>query len=67
MKQLILGCTLILSGVIGFCSEYLKQAIYFASPNNIITTGSDYQFGVILMVIGVALSLWGFLKKDNDD
>ena len=67
MKKLILGCTLILVGVIGFCSEYLKQAIYVASPNNIITTGTDYEYGIILIVIGVVLSLWGILKKGDSD
>lgn len=66
MKKLIFGCTLILSGVIGFCSEYLKQAIYFASPDNVITTGTDYKYGIILIIIGIAFSVWGVLG-DSDE
>ena len=67
MKKVILGTGLIICGVLGILTSIIKEAIYFASPNNIIQTGTDpfIYMAVVLLVVGVVLNIMGFLEKEK--
>ncbi len=55
-------------GMIGIITEYLREAIFFASPNNISYGGGNYLFnpgGLIVFAIGLALCLFSIFNKND--
>ena len=67
MKKVVLGTGLIICGVLGILAWVIKDAIFFASPNTIITSGRDQFFyiAIIVLIAGVVLNVFGFLEKDR--
>lgn len=64
MKKVVLGTGLIICGVLGILASILRDAIFFASPNNIIRTGTDtfLYMAIVVLVLGIILNVLGFLE-----
>ena len=67
MKKVILGTGLLIFGELIILAEYLRNAIYFASQ---ITTHPPNAFqptGIVILLCGIVLNIWGFIKKDKKE
>lgn len=64
MKKVVLGTGLIICGVMGILASIIKDAIYFASPNSISSSGTDpfFYYAVIILICGIVLNVFGFLE-----
>ena len=67
MKKVIFGTGLLICGVLGILTYLIIEAIYFASPNHIAAGNMSafVFFSVVFMVIGIVLSVFGFLERDR--
>jgi len=70
MKKTIFGAALMICGALAACTEYLKHAIFFATPT-ISVIGENYLLskgGIILFIAGTILCAFSIFKNsDNID
>ena len=69
MKKVVLGTGLLICGILIFITSQIRDAIYFASPNNISTHGTDplMYFAGAVILFGIILNISGFIEKKDDD
>ena len=68
MKKVVLGTGLLICGVLGFMTTILREAIFFASPNNIISLGGVDGIALLsaaFFVAGIVFNVLGFLENDD--
>ena len=68
MKKVIFGTGLLICGVLGFMTTILREAIFFASPNTIVSLGGVDGIAVLSAVsffAGIVFIILGFLENDS--
>ena len=66
LKKVVFGSALMICGMMGIITEYLREAIFFASPNNISYEGGYNPFNsgcLIVFAIGLALCFFSIFNK----
>lgn len=66
MKQMILGATATISGMILFSADYIVNCIMGVMPDvSVVSSGHYSQYAICLMVLGLAIMIHSVYKDKH--